>query len=80
MMRTADGPLADVRKSRRRGYFATRGEFDPGGWGSRSRWSRNGSPFRSGAGPPPRMNGKLAAVGRAVNDTAAAMPRAAASA
>jgi hypothetical protein len=30
---TADGPLADVRKSRRRGHCVTCDEFDPGGTG-----------------------------------------------
>ena len=78
---SADGLLADVRKSRRRGYFVTRGEFDSGGMGIAKAFPVESEAFAVGvAGPLSRMKGKLEAVGKAVADAAAAMSRAASSA
>ena len=74
----ADGLLADIRKSRRRGYFVTRGEFDPGGMGVARAFPVEAEAFAVGvAGPMSRMKDKLEAVGKAVSDAAAAMSRAA---
>ena len=76
---SADGLLADVRKSRRRGYFVTRGEFDSGGMGVARAFAVESEAFAVGvAGPLSRMKAKLEAVGKAVSDAAAAMARAAA--
>jgi len=73
-----DGLLADLRKSRRRGYYATRGEFDAGGMGVARGFEVQGEPFAVGvAGPLARLKDKLEAVGKAVRDAAAAMERAA---
>jgi DNA-binding IclR family transcriptional regulator len=77
----AAGLLADLRKSRRRGYFVTRGEYDTGGMGVAKAFAVQSEAFAVGvAGPFERVKGKLEAVGKAVSDTAAAMARAAASA
>jgi DNA-binding IclR family transcriptional regulator len=74
----ADGLIADIRKSRRRGYFVTRGEFDPGGMGVARAFSIESESFAVGvAGPLSRVKDKLDAVGKAVSDAAAAMSRAA---
>jgi IclR family acetate operon transcriptional repressor len=76
---SADGLFADVRKSRRRGYFVTRGEFDSGGMGVARAFAVESEAFAVGvAGPLSRMKAKLEAVGKAVSDAAAAMARAAA--
>lgn len=74
----AGGLLADLRKSRRRGYFVTRGEYDLGGMGVARAFAVQAEMFAVGiAGPLERVKGKLEAVGKAVSDTAAAMARAA---
>ena len=73
----ADDLIADVRKSRRRGYFVTRGEFDAAGMGVAKAFAVQSEPFAVGvAGPLSRMKGKLEAVGKAVGDAAASMARA----
>ena len=78
---SADGLLADVRKSRRRGYFVTRGEFDSGGMGIAKAFAVESEAFAVGvAGALSRLKGRLEAVGKAVTDAAAAMSRATASA
>jgi len=75
----AESLLADLRRSRRRGYFVTRGEFDTAGMGVARAFAVRGETFAVGiAGPLERMKGKLESVGKAVVDTAAAMERAAA--
>ena len=77
----ADGLLTDLRKSRRRGYFVTRGEFDTAGMGVARAFGVQAETFAVGvAGPLERVKGKLEAVGKAVIETAAAMSRAAAAA
>jgi len=77
----AEGLLADLRRSRRRGYFVTRGEYDTAGMGVARAFAVQDEAFAVGiAGPLERVKGKLEAVGRAVSETAAAMERAAASA
>jgi len=75
----ADGLLADLRKSRRRGYFVTRGEFDTAGMGVARAFAVQDEAFAVGvAGPLERVKRKLESVGKAVVETAAAMERAAA--
>jgi DNA-binding IclR family transcriptional regulator len=75
----AEGLLADLRKSRRRGYFVTRGEFDTAGMGVARAFAVQGETFAVGvAGPLERVKGNLEAVGKAVSEAAAAMERAAA--
>jgi DNA-binding IclR family transcriptional regulator len=74
----AGGLLADLRKSRRRGYFVTRGEYDTSGMGVARAFAVQAEMFAVGiAGPLERVKGRLEAVGKAVSDTAAAMARAA---
>jgi DNA-binding IclR family transcriptional regulator len=74
----AAGLLADLRKSRRRGYFVTRGEYDTSGMGVAKAFAVQAEMFAVGiAGPLERVKGRLEAVGKAVSDTAAAMARAA---
>jgi DNA-binding IclR family transcriptional regulator len=74
----AAGLLADLRKSRRRGYFVTRGEYDTSGMGVARAFAVQAEMFAVGiAGPLERVKGRLEAVGKAVSDTAAAMARAA---
>jgi len=74
----AAGLLADLRKSRRRGYFVTRGEYDTSGMGVAKAFAVQAETFAVGiAGPLERVKGRLEAVGKAVSDTAAAMARAA---
>ena len=74
---SADGLLADIRKSRRRGYFVTRGEFDAGGMGVARAFPVQTEAFAVGvAGPLARVKDKLETVGKAVTDAAAAMARA----
>jgi DNA-binding IclR family transcriptional regulator len=74
----AGGLLADLRKSRRRGYFVTRGEYDTSGMGVARAFAVQGEMFAVGvAGPLDRVKARLEAVGKAVSDTAAAMARAA---
>jgi DNA-binding IclR family transcriptional regulator len=76
---SADGLIADIRKSRRRGYFVTRGEFDAGGMGVACAFAVESEAYAVGvAGPLSRMKAKLDAVGKAVSDAAQAMARAAA--
>ena len=76
---SADGLLADIRKSRRRGYFVTRGEFDAGGMGVARAFPVQAEAFAVGvAGPLARVKDKLDVVGKAVNEAATAMARAAA--
>ena len=76
---SADGLLADIRKSRRRGYFVTRGEFDAGGMGVARAFPVQAEAFAVGvAGPLARVKDKLDVVGKAVSDAATAMARAAA--
>ncbi len=73
---SADGLLADIRKSRRRGYFVTRGEFDSNGMGVAQAFFAESEAFAVGvAGPLPRMKDKLQVVGKAVIEVAAAMAR-----
>ena len=75
----AEGLLADLRKSRRRGFFVTRGEFDAGGMGIARAFAVEAETFAVGvAGPMARLKDKLEAVGRLVQETATAMERAAA--
>lgn len=75
----AEGLLTDLRKSRRRGYFVTRGEYDTGGMGVAKAFAVQSETFAVGvAGPLERIKAKLETVGKAVNDTAGAMERAAA--
>ena len=75
----ADGLLGDLRKSRRRGYFVTRGEFDTAGMGVARAFTVQGEMFAVGvAGPLERVKRKLESVGKAVVETAQAMERAAA--
>jgi IclR family transcriptional regulator, acetate operon repressor len=77
----AEGLLADLRKSRRRGFFATRGEYDAGGMGIARAFVIQSEPYAVGiAGPLARLKNKMDTLGRLVSDTAAAMERAAASA
>ena len=76
---SADGLLADIRKSRRRGYFVTRGEFDAGGMGVARAFPVQAEAFAVGvAGPLARVKDKLDVVGKAVTEAATAMARAAA--
>jgi DNA-binding IclR family transcriptional regulator len=76
---SADGLLADIRKSRRRGYFVTRGEFDSGGMGVARAFPVQAEAFAVGvAGPLARVKDKLDVVGKAVTEAATAMARAAA--
>ena len=75
----ADGLLGDLRKSRRRGYFVTRGEFDVAGMGVARAFPVRDETFAVGvAGPLPRVKENLDAVGKAVVEAATAMERAAA--
>jgi DNA-binding IclR family transcriptional regulator len=75
----ADGLLGDLRKSRRRGYFVTRGEFDVAGMGVARTFAVREETFAVGvAGPLQRVKENLDAVGRAVVEAAEAMERAAA--
>jgi IclR family acetate operon transcriptional repressor len=75
----ADGLLADLRRSRRRGYFVTRGEFDTAGMGVARAFVVQDEAFAVGvAGPLERVRRNLESVGKAVMETAVAMERAAA--
>lgn len=68
---------ADIRQSRKRGYFVTRGEYSAGGMGVAKTFTVASETFAIAvAGPLPRMKTKLAAVGRAVVGAAAGLSRA----
>lgn len=68
---------ADIRNSRKRGFFVTRGEYSTGGMGVAAPFTVASEAYAVAvAGPLPRMKTKLPAVGRAVIDTAAALSRA----
>jgi DNA-binding IclR family transcriptional regulator len=68
---------ADIRSSRKRGYFVTRGEYSAGGMGVASAFTVSSEAYAIAvAGPLPRMKTKLAFVGRAVTDAAEALSRA----
>jgi len=74
---SAEALLADIRKSRRRGYYVTRGEYSSGGMGVARAFTLGSEVYAVAvAGPLPRMQTKLAAVGRAVADAAAGLSRA----
>lgn len=67
----------DIRSSRKRGYFVTRGEYSAGGMGVAAAFNLASESFAIAvAGPLPRMKSKLPAVGRAVLDAAEALSRA----
>jgi DNA-binding IclR family transcriptional regulator len=77
----AEGLLSDLRKSRRRGYFATRGEYDAGGMGIACAFQIQSEAYAVGiAGPLARLKAQMETLGKMVSDTALAMERAAASA
>lgn len=77
----AEGLLSDLRKSRRRGYFVTRGEYDAGGMGIARAFHIQSEPYAVGiAGPLARLKAQMETLGKWVSDTAIAMERAAASA
>lgn len=68
---------ADIRNSRKRGYFVTRGEYSAGGMGVAAAFTLASESFAVAvAGPLPRMKTKLAVVGRAVVDAADSLSRA----
>lgn len=74
---SAERLAADIRNSRKRGYFVTRGEYSPGGMGVAAPFTVASEGYAIAvAGPLARMKTKLASVGRAVIDAADALSRA----
>ena len=75
---TAERFMADIRASRKRGYFVTRGEYSSAGMGVAVAFTVAGEPYAVAiAGPLPRMKENLAAVGRAVMEAAEQLSHAA---
>jgi IclR family acetate operon transcriptional repressor len=74
---SAERLAADIRNSRKRGYFVTRGEYSAGGMGVAAPFTVASEAYAIAvAGPLPRMKTRLASVGRAVVDSAEALSRA----